>query len=108
MLRTDRFISENTEYTRSQAKELLKKGKITVNGEKIRDGKFQINPETDVVAVDGRKISVKGSIVLAMNKPKGCVCATEDKNEKTVMELLPDEYKNQGLFLCLKVVSVLT
>lgn len=33
-----------------------------------------------------------------MNKPKGYVCATEDKNEKTVMELLPDEYKNQGLF----------
>lgn len=98
MQRTDRFISENTEYTRSQAKELLKKGKITVNGEKIKDGKFQINPETDVVAINGEKISVKGSIVLAMNKPKGYVCATEDKNEKTVMELLPDEYKNQGLF----------
>lgn len=97
-MRLDKFISDNTSFTRSEAKEILRKNKVNVNDITVKDPKFQIDPDKDIVYLNGERISEKGFIYLAMNKPKGYVCATEDKNEKTVIDLLPDEYKNQGIF----------
>jgi 16S rRNA pseudouridine516 synthase len=76
----------------------LWKRKVSVNGKIIRDGEMKINPETDKIEVSGREIIYREKIYLIMNKPEGYVCATEDKNDPTVIDLVPDEWKRKDIF----------
>lgn len=96
MQRLDSIISQRSEYSRSEAKRLIKRGKVLVNGEvcKICDKKLD---DTAEITVNGRLLDEK-HIYLMMNKPEGVVCATKDLNEKTVIDILPGEYKNRGVF----------
>lgn len=97
-VRLDRFLSTQTDYTRTDIKKLLWKRKISVNGKIFRDGGMKIDPEKDEIAVDGRKISYRDKVYFIMNKPSGYVCATDDKREKTVMELLSDDDRRKDIF----------
>ena len=96
--RLDKFISVQTCYTRTDIKKLLWKRKVTVDGKVIRDGEVKINPETSDVTVNGRKIIYRDKVYIILNKPEGYVCATEDKHEKTVMELLGEDIRRKDIF----------
>ena len=78
--------------TRSQVKIILKNGRVSVDGKPERDGSRKIDPDTQSVCLDGELLNRRGRVVVMLNKPAGYVTATEDKNEKTVMQLLPAEY----------------
>ena len=93
MERLDKFLADSGAGTRSQVKPLLKAGRVTVNGTVERDNGRKIDPATDVVCLDGEILGGKRTVVLMLNKPAGYVTATEDKNDKTVMELLPERYR---------------
>ncbi len=54
--------------------------------------------EKDEIVAKGKKISENAHIYIVLNKPKGYVSATEDKNQKTVLELIPAELLRKGLF----------
>lgn len=97
MERLDKFICDSSTYTRSQAKLLLKAGRVTVDGVPEKDGGRKIDPENQTIALDGVPLGGKRRVVLLLNKPAGYVTATEDREEKTVMELLPDGMKRQDL-----------
>lgn len=97
-MRLDKFISEQANVTRSEAKQLLKKGEITVNGAVVKSADAQISPETDSIFVSGREISYRKFIYLMLNKPSGVVCATRDELSETVLELIPTELRRKGLF----------
>lgn len=97
-LRLDRFLSSQTDYTRTDIKKLLCKQKISVDGKIIRDGSVKIDPETSEIAVDGRKIIYRDKVYIILNKPEGYVCATEDKREKTVIELLGEDLRRKDIF----------
>lgn len=97
-LRLDKFISSQTEITRSEIKKLLSKNKVTVNGTVIRDGSFKINPETDKITADGENIVYLDKIYIILNKPEGYVCAARDKKEKTVLELLDSKHRRKDIF----------
>lgn len=92
MERLDKFLCDSGAGTRSQVKAILRSGRVTVNGVAAKDGSMKIDPEAVVVCLDGETLGGFRRVVLMMNKPAGFVTATEDKQEKTVMELLPKEY----------------
>ena len=97
MQRLDKFLCDCGAGTRSQVKGLLKAGRVRVDGISQKDGGAKVSPETQVITLDGQPLRQTGRIVLMLNKPEGFVTATEDPVERTVMELLPPEWKNAGL-----------
>ena len=94
MERLDKFLCDCGIGTRSQVKGILKSGRVTVDGVVVKDGAVKIK-EDALVLVDGEPACKEGRVVLMMNKPAGFVTATEDATERTVMELLPPEYRNR-------------
>lgn len=97
MERLDKFLCDSGAGTRSQVKALLKAGRVTVDGKPEKDNSRKIDPQTQIICLDGEILGGKRRVVLMLNKPEGYVTATEDKNDKTVMELLPEAYKHLDL-----------
>jgi len=97
MERLDKFLCDSGVGTRSQVKAILKAGRVAVDGRTEKDNSRKIDPKTQKVTLDGEVLGGYRRIVLMLNKPEGYVTATEDKNDKTVMELLPPEYRNLDL-----------
>ncbi len=97
MERLDKYLCDCGAGTRSQVKTMIKAGRVTVDGRPERDGGRKIDPDIHTVALDGEVLRHRGVVVMMLNKPAGFVTATEDKSEKTVMELLPAEYKHLDL-----------
>ena len=94
MQRLDKFLCDSGIGTRSQVKAILKSGRVTVDGRPEKDASRKIDPQTQEICYDGEVLGGKRRVVLMLNKPAGFVTATEDKNDRTVMELLPTEYKH--------------
>ena len=96
MKRIDRIISEHTDYSRKEIKKLISNGLVEVNGElaKKTEDKYDDNV---TITIDGIEIDTRDNIYLVLNKPKGFV-STTDMNERSVLELVPDEYMNRELF----------
>ena len=93
MDRLDKFLCDSGVGTRSQVKLILKAGRVTVDGRTERDNGRKIDPDKNVIKLDGEVLGGSRRIVLMLNKPAGFVTATEDATERTVMELLPEAYR---------------
>lgn len=96
--RLDKLIASQGQYSRKQAQELIKSGSVNVNGAVVRDRGAKADDEKDTVCINGTEIRFERFVYLMLNKPKGVVSATNDKNEKTVIDLVPDEFKRRNLF----------
>ena len=97
MERLDKFLSASGAGSRSQVKELLKAGRVTVDGAVERDPGRKVDPKLQTVALDAAPLGGRRRVVLMLHKPAGYVTATSDARERTVMELLPLEYKHMDL-----------
>lgn len=97
MDRLDKFLCDSGAGSRTQVKQILKNGRVTVDGKPERDGGRKIDAALNVVCLDGSSVGGKYRAVFLMNKPSGYVTATEDPKEKTVMELLPPEIRHLEL-----------
>ena len=97
MERLDKYLTDSGAGTRSQVKVIIKSGRVTLNGKVVKDASLKLDPAVDTVCMDGEVLGGKRRVVLMLHKPAGFVTATEDKNEPTVMELLPAEYKHLDL-----------
>ena len=97
MERLDKFLCDSGAGSRSQVKLLLKAGRVTVDGKVEKDNGRKIDPQKQVIALDGEALGGKRRLVVMLNKPAGFVTATEDPVERTVMELLPPEWKHLKL-----------
>lgn len=93
MERLDKFLCDSGAGTRSQVKLILKAGRVTVDGTVERDNSRKIDPKAQIITLDGEILGGKRRLVGMLNKPAGYVTATEDPVEKTVMELLPQQWK---------------
>lgn len=98
MMRLDKYLCETGFGTRSQVKDLLKKGQVMVNGEVVKKPELKINETTDQILCQGKKASYQKNIYLMLHKPAGVVSATEDNREKTVLDLVRPEDRKNGLF----------
>ncbi|MGM9589093.1 MAG: pseudouridine synthase [Faecousia sp.] len=97
MERLDKFMCDSGAGTRSQVKLLIKSGRVTVDGKPEKDAGKKVDPARQKIALDGTPLGGMRRVVLMLNKPAGYVTATEDPVEKTVMELLPPEYRHLDL-----------
>ena len=97
-MRIDKFVSEQAGVSRSDAKAMIKKSEITVNGAVVKAADAKIDPEKDIVAVRGKALFYKQFVYIMLNKPQGVVCATRDGLSSTVLELIPEELRRKGLF----------
>lgn len=97
-LRLDKFLSNQMNISRTDAKELIKKRLVTVNGNTAKLFDMKIDTERDAVSSEGKEIKYREHIYIMLNKPAGVVCATRDKLTETVLELIPEELRREGLF----------
>lgn len=98
MDRIDKILVSQGIGSRREVQKRIKSGEVTVNGEIIRKPEFKANAENDKIAVLGKVLNYSEHIYIMMNKPSGVVSASQDNHEKTVIDILPDEYKRKGLF----------
>ena len=98
MERIDKIIASQGKYSRSDVKGLVAKGRVQVDGVRIKSSSVKADPAINRISIDGVDITVKQHIYLMLNKPKGYVSATEDKEHQTVLELVPEEYAGRELF----------
>ena len=88
-MRIDKLLAHYGYGSRKDVKTLLKQKNVTVNGERIKTSKFHINPDVDIVEVNGDVIQYKEFIYYVLHKPSGYISATVDDREQTVIDLLP-------------------
>ena len=96
-IRLDKYLTEMGEGTRSQIKEMARKGRITVDGIPEKKSERKIIPDQNTIAVDGRNISYAEFEYYMLCKPQGVVSATEDNRYQTVIDLIADR-KRGDLF----------
>lgn len=94
-MRIDKFLSQMQIATRAESKKILKAGRVRVNGKIITDGAEKCDPETDMITVDEKIICYQEFRYIMLHKPAGCVTATQDAKDKTVMDYLPKELKKK-------------
>lgn len=90
--RLDKILAHVGIGSRSELKRLAKEGAIYVNGAKVKDSGMQVNPDKDIIQVNGETVRYREFVYLMMNKPQGVVSATEDNRDRTVVDLLDEAY----------------
>ena len=88
-MRLDKFLCDNNIGTRSQVKDFIRKGQVTVNGKVVRKPEEKIQEESDLVTFQGRELRYQKYSYYMLNKPMGVVSATNDNTAPTVVSLLP-------------------
>lgn len=90
-----RFLSRCHVASRPEARRLVQAGRVTVNGRRVTDGAWRIDPLRDRVEVDGNEIRLDAAqaahVWWVVNKPRGVVATTRDpEGRPTVLELVPE------------------
>ena len=88
MIRLDKFLSEMGVGTRQEVKQYIRKGKVEVDGEIAKRPELKVDETKANVTLDGERIGYASYVYYMLNKPSGVVSATEDKREKTVIDLI--------------------
>ena len=96
-MRLDRFLSEMTSFSRNEIKSMIRKGRVKVGGRIVQKPETRIDTADDEIALDNEIISWEPFVYYMMNKPAGVVTATQDRREKTVLDLISDA-KRKDLF----------
>lgn len=96
--RLDKVISTQTSYSRKEIKKLCKSGEVRLNGEIVKNSDAKVDPNADEIIICGEKINYQKFVYYMMNKPKGVLSASSDKNASTVVDILPDELFRKNLF----------
>ncbi|MGN0394371.1 MAG: S4 domain-containing protein, partial [Coprococcus sp.] len=90
-MRLDKYLADMGIGTRSQVKQIIKKGQIQVNGNICTSPDFKLNELKDIVCHNGKPLVYEKNRYYILNKPSGYVCANNDNLHKTVFELLKGE-----------------
>ena len=99
MIRLDRYLAQSGLYSRSEASKAIRRGAVTVDGAVIRDPSSKVDEGAVSVTADGKKIPWARVVWVMLNKPAGTV-STTDPDPRSVLALLPPEYRRMGLFPC--------
>ena len=92
-LRLDKFLCDALGCTRSEARKMIRQGRVLAGDEIIKKPEHKVNPEEDEITADGQKLNFREYEYLMMNKPKGVVTATKDGRDKTVMDLITGTHR---------------
>lgn len=98
MERLDKILSSTGRWSRREVKELIRTGRVTVDGHPAQSPEDKADRDGSEIRVDGEAVSTARYTYLMMHKPAGLVSATEDPREPTVLSLLPPHLRKIGLF----------
>ncbi len=98
LMRLDKLLSSTGEFSRNEAKALIKSGTVLIGDRPARSGDEKIDPTANLITVNGKPIGYSEHHYIMMNKPSGYLSATEDSMDKTVLDLMDKKYKKLGLF----------
>ena len=96
--RLDKLLSSTGLWSRKEVKDMVRQGRVLAEGVPVRRPEEKYDPMTDRIQVDGETVDCAPFVYVMMNKPAGLLSATEDKNQKTVLDLLPQHLRRRGLF----------
>lgn len=96
--RLDKLLASTGRWSRKEVKDLVRQGRVLAGGRPVGKPEEKFDPQTDSIQVDGEAVDCAPFVYLMMNKPAGLLSATEDRDQKTVLDLLPPHLRRRGLF----------
>lgn len=96
--RLDKIISSQFNLSRREARRAVKIGEVTVDGTVIKDFGYQADIDSQKIQYQGNSMDYKEHLYIIMNKPKGVISASEDKQKETVIDLVPENLRRPTLF----------
>lgn len=97
MERLDKLLAATGQWSRKEAKALVKAGRVQVGGARPKGPEDKVAEGTPVT-VDGRPIATEQGVYVMLHKPAGVVSSTQDPRERTVLDLLPQHLRRRALF----------
>ena len=98
LVRLDKLIADNGRASRREAKDLVKAGRVRVDNMIASSAEMKVDGDLSTVYIDGESLDYRKNRYIMMNKPNGVLSATEDSQQKTVIDLLPENLRKQELF----------
>ena len=98
LLRVDKYLADLGVASRKELRELIRSGRVSVDGAVCRMPEQKIDPDTQAVSLDGEPLRYRSFRYFMMDKPAGVVTATEDRSQRTVLDLLPEDLRRLDLF----------
>lgn len=98
MERIDKIVASLTGCSRKDARGMVIRGRVSVNGAVSGNIALKVDPLKDDIKIDGQSYTYKKYVYIMINKPKGILSASNDKTRETVVDLVKPEYNREGLF----------
>ena len=98
MERLDKLLAATGLWSRKEVKDLIRQGRVWADGVPAARPEDKYDPQTARIQVDGTDVDCAPFLYLMMYKPAGLLSATEDREQKTVLDLLPQHLRRRGLF----------
>ena len=97
MQRLDKILSSAGVASRKELRAMIRAGRVTADNETVTDESRKFDETSVRVTVDGRPVRLRGPLLIMLHTPAGYLTAADDPKAKTVMELVPDEYRRLGV-----------
>lgn len=97
MIRLDKYLADMSIDTRQEVKKYIRQGRVKINEDIIKKPEYKIREDEDEVTFDGAPVAYETFEYYMLNKPAGVISATEDKRDKTVLDLIKEK-KRKDLF----------
>lgn len=97
MERLDKIISATGKKSRREVREMVRQGRVLVDGKPAPAADMKVDPQTAVILLDGEPLGYEKFTYVMLHKPAGVLTATEDRRQETVLDLLPSELRRRAL-----------
>ena len=97
MERLDKIISATGKKSRREVREMVRQGRVLVDGKPAPAADMKVDPQTAVILLDGEPLGYEKFTYVMLHKPAGVLPATEDRRQETVLDLLPPELRRRAL-----------
>lgn len=97
MERLDKIISATGKKSRREVREMVRQGRVLVDGKPAHAADMKVDPQTAVILLDGEPLGYEKFTYVMLHKPAGVLTATEDRRQETVLDLLPPELRRRAL-----------
>ena len=97
MERLDKIISATGKKSRREVREMVRQGRVLVDGKPAPAADMKVDPQTAVILLDGEPLGYEKFTYVMLYKPAGVLTATEDRRQETVLDLLPPELRRRAL-----------
>ena len=96
--RLDKLLASTGRWSRKEVKDLVRQGRVLANGRPVLRPEEKWDPAEAELTVDGQRVDCAPHVYLMLHKPAGLLSATEDRDQRTVLDLLPEHLRRRGLF----------